>query len=494
MTPAKTSSTTVENTSGVSRRTIMTGAAWSIPLIMASTATPALAASTDDQLTIAWTTTAAAMTIGRVFGASEVLVSAGGTPAPIGTQVTFALSTGLAWADGTTGSKIVSTINGIAALPAAKATATGSHSVTAIVGTVSVGTTLTATAVATGEQVFNFTADSGAVLPAPMVEMSVGMDWLTFRSAESTWYGYAYANNTFRPLTYKGSPLIIDADIKTENSNSFFAVSNGQIYEARLQGQSYVNAPYEATLRGAPPSGIAGWAANTYTLYAVGNDGEWYTNSNTSANTTWTKVATSVPTAYPSGTIRQVYSIQAGSEYSWAITENGDVWCNLGSPQNRTNSLSPMKDLAIGATVAYGTGTDGKWYAKLWGNTTAAWTRVQFEGSDFVLEAGDRMQVSEGNTNYAYVLRGDGTIYRTDNGGSGATQKAVRFEAPSKIRSFVGGTGVNCMIAGEDGRMWRYNGSVWSEVLLKKNSVDALQVGYRDDGQLYEWGFGTAAL
>lgn len=467
-------------TGGVSRRTVVAGAAWAAPVIATAVATPALAASTGE-LAVLWVTTAGAVPVNTVFGISEVTVSA----APAGAQVSFSLGSGLIWADNTTTSKLVTVVNGMAALPDVKATAVGSFTVTAIVGTASASTTLQATVLpSSGDRIYNFTLSNYATSPSPMVEMIVGLNWITVRSDDSLWYGYAYGTQIFRPLTFNGSPLVVDGEIKTDNSNIFYGLSNGEIYQADLTYATYLvtdnGKPVETTRRGAPPAGIVTWAANGAMLYAATTAGEWYVSA---AGTTWAKVNV----AYPAGQISAVSSIEGSGADSWALTTEGGVWRNQGTAYERTNALSPMRNLEIGTKVAYGAGVDGKWYAKLNTDYSANWTRVQYDGADFVLDPADRFGHAAGG-DYSYVVRDSQTIYRTSGGGKGETQVAELIVAPAGIRDIELGNTGSILIAGEDGRVYQYTTS-WAEQTAP-NSVNAVQVGYRVDGAAFLWAIG----
>lgn len=100
---------TPEEGRGLKRRTIVQGAAWSIPVIAAAVATPLAAASVGTP-TITFVNGPYTATTCGVLGDVVIQATTDGTsPAPAGTLVTVTLPAGLRWSDGTSTPRVLPT-------------------------------------------------------------------------------------------------------------------------------------------------------------------------------------------------------------------------------------------------------------------------------------------------------------------------------------------------------------------------------------------------
>lgn len=138
-----------EQNKGPSRRTVATTAAWAVPAVVVSVASPALAASGAPSLAIAGVPTSIAFG-GAVTGAT-VTVTANGT-----SPVEILLPDGFVWADGTTGQlRTIGTGPGVFTIPAfTHASATGQASLLAS----SAGATATAVMTVVAAPVADYSA------------------------------------------------------------------------------------------------------------------------------------------------------------------------------------------------------------------------------------------------------------------------------------------------------------------------------------------------
>jgi hypothetical protein len=122
---------------GIKRRTVVQGAAWSVPVIAAAIATPLAAASVAPVLAFI----NGPYTVPVCGVLADVLIEAttdGTTPVPAGTQVTVTLPAGLTWSDGSTGSRILPTDgNGRVTLSGLVGATQGDVAIVASAGTVS---------------------------------------------------------------------------------------------------------------------------------------------------------------------------------------------------------------------------------------------------------------------------------------------------------------------------------------------------------------------
>jgi uncharacterized protein affecting Mg2+/Co2+ transport len=124
---------TFTGSDGVQRRTIVAGAAWTIPVVATAIGAP-LAAASGEAPTLAFTN--GPFTVAACGTLKDVVLKAttdGTTVPPTGTLVTVTLPAGLTWSNGETGSRPFSTdANGEVVLSGVKAVATsGSRTITA---------------------------------------------------------------------------------------------------------------------------------------------------------------------------------------------------------------------------------------------------------------------------------------------------------------------------------------------------------------------------
>jgi hypothetical protein len=123
---------------GIQRRTIIAGAAWTIPVVATAIGAPLAAASPAPTLTF----TNGPYSVAACGTLKDVTIQAttdGTTPAPAGTLVTVTLPSGLTWSDGTTAPRVLPTnANGQVVLSGVKATSgSSSGTISATAGAVS---------------------------------------------------------------------------------------------------------------------------------------------------------------------------------------------------------------------------------------------------------------------------------------------------------------------------------------------------------------------
>ncbi|AND17343.1 hypothetical protein C5D07_14485 [Rathayibacter tritici] len=117
---------TIPAEDGVHRRTIVKGAAWTVPVVAMSVATPAAAAS--DSPTLAFTQAKYTGTGCATITSVQVKRTTDGTTADPGKVVTVTLSDGYTFADGTTSYSGTTNANGLITLPDIKVPAKGGDS------------------------------------------------------------------------------------------------------------------------------------------------------------------------------------------------------------------------------------------------------------------------------------------------------------------------------------------------------------------------------
>ncbi|PTL72932.1 hypothetical protein C1I63_08770 [Rathayibacter caricis DSM 15933] len=267
-----------ENTPGsVHRRTVVAGAAWTIPVVATAIGAP-LAAASGTGPTLAFTN--GPYSVAACGTLKDVVMTAttdGTAAAPQGTPVTVTLPAGLTWSDGDTGSRIFPTDgNGEVVLSGVKATGTpGTGSISA---TTTGASTSAPVSVSGGAAFYRSQVSGGPVTTFPVAVPSgaqpVGtLGWL----AEGT--------------LYDNSGAVIATDVVAANSEmENWGTRNAQyftwtttdgtaFYRNQVSGGSVSTSPV-AVPSGAQPVGTLGWLA----------DGTLYDNSGT-------VIATDVATA-----------------------------------------------------------------------------------------------------------------------------------------------------------------------------------------------------
>lgn len=199
------------------RRTVLAGAAWSVPVIAAAIATP-LAAASPTTPTLEFVNGPYTFAACGLLSNATLLATTDGTTPAAGVPVVVTLPVGLSWSDGTTGAKTVTTgASGQVILPPIAGTVAG--------GTVAipaVGNSVTTTATTT-------------VTPAPANKLFTPSGWITTPNGrdiidldarvtsngteihiltdDGTIYNYNPATNTFRPEARSvGATLIASTD------------------------------------------------------------------------------------------------------------------------------------------------------------------------------------------------------------------------------------------------------------------------------------------
>ncbi len=111
--------------SGIKRRTIMAGAAWTIPVVTLATATPAMAASND--LTLAFDKSSYSGTVCSTITGASVTATRNGAPAS-GVAVSVSLGDGYTFEDGSTSTTGTTDGNGRVSLPGIRVPMSGKSS------------------------------------------------------------------------------------------------------------------------------------------------------------------------------------------------------------------------------------------------------------------------------------------------------------------------------------------------------------------------------
>lgn len=344
---------------GLSRRTIVQGAAWSVPVIAAAVATPLAAASVAEPTL---TFVNGPYSVGTCASLGNVTIQAttdGSAPVAPGTLITVTLPAGLTWSDGSTGSRV---------LPA---DANGQVLLTGITATTAVGSpAITA-------------STTGATASAPVtvtVQESLAVAWTS--SGVGGNYPSVPANSTPLGAEYFLAP---NGDLYYGNTVVQSGVVSATGYTNAINGAYTLN---YATATGA--GALAGGASNTYPNIPVGSEAigaeyflapngdlyygnivvstgvtsaTGYSNANNGAYTVNYVTSAGAVAVTESGAVNDYSSVPAGSVAVGAeyfLAPNGDLYLGNDVVATGVTSAEGYSNANNGAyTVNYVTANGG---------------------------------------------------------------------------------------------------------------------------------------
>jgi hypothetical protein len=267
----------------LNRRTILQGAAWTIPAIAVATVAPVAAAASNDAVLAFNQSTYTGVACGTITGA-YVTVTVGGTPTA-GRSVTTTLSGGYTFADGSTTNTQVSDSSGRVNLPAIDVPSQGSDGSLTAISSGATQATATVTATAAASKLVGLSANNNAfpALPAGITAGEVA--WGSQGSNSYAFFvgsdGYLYRSANQGAWT-KTSPAGV-THISSTNAGSLI-YSTGTTVGSSANNNAFPALPAGIT---AGEVAIGTQGANVYAFF-VGSDGYLYRSANQGA---WTKTS-----------------------------------------------------------------------------------------------------------------------------------------------------------------------------------------------------------
>lgn len=174
--------------SGLKRRTVITGAAWSIPVVAVTVATP-LAAASVAAPSLSFTNGPYSAGPCAPLGEIVLILTTNGTDPDPGKSVTVVLPAGLTWSDGTNLPKVFSStdVNGNISIPAGQIVAStpGDHTITA---TASTGVSASAPASFAPNLVAKDWHSAGGLIATFAPAAAVAIGWNFFLGPDGTLY------------------------------------------------------------------------------------------------------------------------------------------------------------------------------------------------------------------------------------------------------------------------------------------------------------------
>jgi hypothetical protein len=244
------------------RRTVLTGAAWSVPVIAAASLAPLATASGTPVLTFNQSTYtgAACSTITDAY----VSVTVNGV-ATAGTGVTTTLSGGYTFAGGATSYAGVSDTSGKVTLPAINVPASGgTSSVTAATGSTNSSATVQGAANSTAKTWYTSASSAGSYSNVPVGSTPVG--WLTFLAPN----GDLYYNNT-RIDTNVTSAVTDHTEPGSGYQRDFISLVSNGTAKTYYSSQSGAPNAWNGIPTGSKAIGWVTWLAPNGDLYYGGN-------------------------------------------------------------------------------------------------------------------------------------------------------------------------------------------------------------------------------
>lgn len=452
------------------RRTVLVGAAWSVPVIAAAVAAPMASASTDGRVL---TFTQALGTIGACDANPTGVIrltDAGGAGIPT-TSVAVTLPTGLVWADGTSSStksftsdasgyvSLVGQIRGTgsARIYTVVATSTGATDATA-----SIQTTVALSAIYySGNASTVSPADTAGVVVNP-VALAVASNYAYARDSSGGWYvHFGAVDGDWKKFT--GVPSV-DTIVVGAGGDYGYAVAGGQVYRG---------APGGASVHLSGISGVTKLAQTGGRLFAVGDSGT--VQRRYLADSSWSQVLISGTTT-PLGNIVDLDGNEGGG-YGWAISGT-DIYYMLDNNLaylSTTTSQKPANpvELNIGAGWAYVRDADGSVWSHA-GATAGNW--YQLAG---LPGAATRISSNEGG-DFIWALV-DGRLYSSAGTAAFTLADSASSPLPGAIVDFAIGSGwAYAKLA--DGTFWSKAGAgagAWKQMTgTPGNTVDFLTTNF----------------
>ncbi|KJL26615.1 hypothetical protein RL72_00947 [Microbacterium azadirachtae] len=324
---------TVQKTLGVSRRTVVKGAAWSVPVIAAAVAAPIAAASLASSLNFTLPTYAGTACT-RISNVQAVLTNTSGAPDP-GKAITVTLSNGYTFEDGTTVYTGTTDANGKITLPSVRVPAAGGNtSFQATSGTLNVTAPVTAPPVGEAKIYSRATGQISTFTNVPAGSTSLGDT--SFLAPN----GDLYVGNKLvaSGVSSAGTPVL---DVSNNQWQGFVSSTGVASIHSRATGQisTFTNVP-----AGSTSLGDTSFLAPNGDLY-VGN--KLVASGVSSAGTPVLDVSNNQWQGFVSSTgVASIHSRATGQISTFTNVPAGST--SLGD----TSFLAPNGDLYVGNKLA----------------------------------------------------------------------------------------------------------------------------------------------
>lgn len=361
---------------GISRRTMVKGAAWSVPVIAAASAAPFAAAS--DLCAVA--VTSPSLTACGTAPLQVVLKDKQGTQ--IAGQVSVTLPAGLVWGDGTTGTKVVTVDAAGQTGETVKGTGQGGSFTITAQGLAPCATDATQTIVAIapaggriywnrpGEPVVN--ADPNGTVPDPVwVTMSHGGQGIYVLTATGEWWWRTNASNTVAQPDWRKIDAPPIASLVNSNITAGYAyaiTTTGDVYSHTSSGGGVWVA---SQIPGA--TGVTQLLQSRYRLFAIGGDGTLYSAPTNGGVPSFTPVMTKATPSVPLTNVTALPNANSRPDVDIAVIADGKLYrVDTNSKAEPFADPGSVKSFAVTGQYLFVVDDDGA----LWRGTTASATSM----------------------------------------------------------------------------------------------------------------------
>jgi hypothetical protein len=451
------------------RRTILQGAAWSVPVLAAAVAAPTASASGNSSLV--FTQGFGSFTACGVVPGGVLLLTSGGSPVANAT-VNVTLPAELQWGDLTTGVKAFTTDAFGRVDLGGWILGTGTAGTFAVTATSSSGATASANATATASSgVIWYSSDQATATnsdPAGTVadarDIVVTTNYVYTITTTGEWYVKSGANSVSPYTRISGAPSI-DSVWGGLGSDYGYALAGGSVYKTA------------ATTTATPVTGVSGVTSLATTggrVFASTSGGDVYRA--TDGASSFTQVTLATATTTPLIGVTAIAGNQGGG-YGWAISGTDIYYILDNNRAYLSTTVAAAKPanpvaLAIGATWAYALDADGT----VWAHFTAsagAWQQLSgLPGAATEIAAflgGDTLWALSGSTPF---WSSNASTFNSSNPGAIAGTAAQLWVGAS-----------NAYVRTTSGQWWHRTGAattgVWNQITgTPGNTVTKIATNY----------------
>jgi hypothetical protein len=437
---------------GPSRRTVLAGAAWTVPVIALAVATPLAAASTTE-LTLTFVDGPySAVACGPI---DDITIHAAQNGAPAAaTPVTVTLPAGITWSDGTTGPRVMTTdASGNVVLTGLKApNSNGDFALVAQSGTATATTVVTSVGANSGV-ISQFGGGFLPALPAGVLIEDVQTNttpqgtYTIIRGSDGNAYVSSNTGSGWSAWTKSGSPLagsITDVAISNQGSTNILA---GTTTISLFGGGVSTPLPGGATIQDVQSYTTAG---PTAVAVVLGSDGRAYSNTynNSTGWTGW------VPTALANATHIAVSESGGGAVVATA-QRVAPVGGGAASPVLPGGATIQDVTTNVNANGVYGvavTGSNGQAYTATFNSNTGTWTNWTAATS---LLNGSIQHLTQSKSTGSNTFLGSSNRVSLFGGAGGATPPLPNGATIVDMQGSTSSTGIpSVTVLGSDGRAY----------------------------------------
>lgn len=361
--------------STISRRTVVAAAAWTTPLIAASVATPAMAASvpTPPPALLSYSQALSNIPACGTVPTGELLLTDDQSIPLAGATVSVTLPLGLAWSDGSTGTKVMTTSGAGKIALGGQVVSTGragtfevDASATSVVsnqasGKFAVSATVGTLYFSTNQKTSTNSDPTGVVADAR--DIVIATNYMYVVNSTGDWFLKSGTGNVspYQQITGVGP---VDSIWGGTGSDYGYAVSGGQVYRTK----------YTTTATLVPGvSNVVKIATAGSRVFALTASGTVYQSTDTGSS--FTQVMMKSNPTQPFTGVKDIQGAQGGG-FGWASAGTDVYYIDTNGQANLSTSSTPKPSnpatLAVGSNYAFVIDADGS----VWSGRNSTWKKM----------------------------------------------------------------------------------------------------------------------